>query len=162
MSQSDRVGGLADEAQLRSLRAAECAEAGRFAEAEAEFNAVLQLDPSLHTARFQLGLLQLTCANPNEAIRTWRPLHDESAPQPLQEFVRGLEALIEDDFAESMASLENGISLNTANPALNKDMNMLIARIRARLEAETPRSGDSSAEGSNESRVRTDFSLYEK
>lgn len=149
----DRIGNAADEAQLRYLHAADLAQQRHYKEALAEFDAALRLDPALHTARFQLGLLQLTCANPQAAKATWAPLHAH-APESLQYFVRGLEALIEDDFAASLDHLQTGVALNSVNPALNKDMEMMMARIRAAVNAQPAQAAPADA-------VRTDFSLYD-
>lgn len=161
MIDSDRIGDRADEAQLRYLQAAELAAQRRYAEAEEEFKTVLQLDPELHTARFQLGLLQLTCANAESAMASWAPLHDAAAPASLQKFVSGLEALIKDDLSASIALLESGIELNTTNPPLNKDMAMVIDQIRSTLQA-AAQNNPAATENSTELGVRTDFSLYEK
>lgn len=159
----DRIGNRGDEAQLRYLQAAESAAQKRYDDAEVEFIAALQLNPNLYTARFQLGLLQLTCANPDKARITWAALHDESVPEPLRRFARGMEALIVDDFTACIEQLRIGVSLNTVNPALNKDMEMVIARINEVLKANAAVNQTATPkENGGERIVRTDFSLYGK
>ena len=157
----DRLGNRTDEAELRYLRAADYAQQGLYAEAETEFIAVLGMNPLLHTARFQLGLLQLTCGKPDQARATWAPLHQATVASDLQYFVGGLEALICDDFGTSINLLQAGIELNKTNPALNKDMAMVIAKIQATIA--TPAAQPPSIKPADETTtnpVRTDFSLY--
>src|SRR5690242_19705292 len=102
----DRIGNREDEAQLRYLRAADYAQAKRYAEAEAEFGAALQINPGLYTCRFQLGLLQLTNAEPQKALATWAPLQSTAVPPDLRHFARGLEALAADDFSSALTLLK--------------------------------------------------------
>lgn len=157
----DRLGNRTDESELRYLRAADYAQQGLYSEAEAEFISVLEMNPSLHTARFQLGLLQLTCGKPDQARDTWAPLHQASVSPDLQHFVGGLKALICDDFVASINLLQAGIDLNISNPALNNDMAMVIARIQAATGTSTtvpPSVSPADETASNP--VRTDFSLY--
>ena len=156
----DRLGNRTDESELRYLRAADYAQQGQYAEAEQEFIAVLEMNPSLHTARFQLGLLQLTCGKPDQARATWAPLHQASVAADLQHFSAGLEALICDDFQASINLLSAGIELNKTNPALNKDMAMVIGKIKATVGTPTAPPNVKTAEETTGSAVRTDFSLY--
>ena len=163
IGQQDRMGDRLDEAQLRYLQAADSAAQRRYDDAENEFIAALHLNPSLHTARFQLGLLQLTCAHPDKAQATWVPLHQASSPAELRHFVLGLEALIVDNFKECVAQLQVGISLNTTNAALNRDMEMMITRIHEVLKANAAANTTVvPAETTAKEPVRTDFSLYGK
>ena len=160
----DTSGTSHDEAQLRYLRAAELAQQQQYAEAENEFIAALKMNPALHTARFQLGLLQLTNANVTAARATWAQLLDPGAPIELQHFVRGLDALIHDDFQTAIAHLQAGISVNHSNAPLNKDMNMVIEKIRATMESSQSAmsSGQAARDSDAVTAARTDFSLYEK
>jgi len=160
----DTAGTTHDEAQLRYLRAAELAQQRQYPEAESEFTAALSINPALHTARFQLGLLQLTNANVAAARLTWSPLLDPKVPLDLQHFVRGLDALIHDDFTTAIAHLQTGISLNHVNAPLNKDMNMVIEKIRGVMDSPSPASptGEKSGQTRDDGSQRTDFSLYDK
>jgi hypothetical protein len=114
----------------------------------------LALDPGLHMARFQLGLLHLTMAHPEQSIETWAPL-DAQPDLSLRLFKRGLEALIRDDFARCLEALEAGMHANQVNPPLNADMQLIVGKVRE-LQA---RNGSPPGQGSPA--VRTDFSLYE-
>ncbi len=132
------------EAETRYLLGAELAQSGHYNRAIEEMQAAVQMQPSLHTATLQLGLLLLTLNEPAKAIAAWRPLEQLGEGEPLRLFKEGLEALIYDDFDQCIRLLTRGIATNTVNPALNTDMKLVIARAR---EAQ-------------QRAVRTDFSLY--
>jgi len=137
---------------LRYLLAAEMAHLQDYDGAVLEFSAAIALDPSLHIARLQLGLLQLTLARPDQTLAALAPLEGLADGEPLKHFKRGLEALIHDEFTACLQSLQRGIELNTANPALNRDMTLIIERVRETLNAShAPAAGEP---------VRTDFSRY--
>jgi tetratricopeptide (TPR) repeat protein len=147
-------------AELRYLLGAELAQQREYDAAVVEMNTALELDPNLHFARFQLGLLYLTMAQPNQSIDTWASLEKLDDGAALKYFKRGLEALIRDDFDGCVSLLRQGIQLNTQNAPLNRDMSMVIERVGAVLEP-TPEPQISPApEKRPSSDVRTDFSLY--
>ena len=50
------------------------------AEAEAELQAALKLDPMLGTARFYAGLVEAQTGRPDLAFALWRPLYEQSPP----------------------------------------------------------------------------------
>jgi tetratricopeptide (TPR) repeat protein len=152
-------------AELRYLLGAELAQQREYDAAVVEMNTALQLDPQLHYARFQLGLLYLTMAQPNQSIATWAPLEELDEGAALKYFKRGLEALIRDDFEGCVGLLRQGIDLNTQNAPLNRDMKMVIERVGAATHV-TPAQVTPAvqplppADQSAPSAVRTDFSLY--
>lgn len=145
-------------AELHYVLGAELAQNGDYDGAVVEMSRALQLDGSLHMCRFQLGLLLLTMALPDQARAVWEELEALDNTAPLWHFKRGLEHLIEDQFSACIASLRTGIELNDANPALNRDMQMVIDRASAALEAAAPLAQERSNEPAGA--VRTDFSLY--
>lgn len=150
-------------AELRYLLGAELAQQKEYSAAVAEMSTALALDPQLHFARFQLGLLYLTMAQPNQSIETWAPLEALDEGAALKYFKRGLEALIRDDFNGCVGLLRQGIELNTQNAPLNRDMRMVIDRVGAATEAATvaaPAPPAAAPETRPSSGVRTDFSLY--
>jgi tetratricopeptide (TPR) repeat protein len=144
-------------ASLRYLMAADRASQGRYEDALMEFRATLKLDPALHVARFQLGLLQLTMARPDDALGTWAPLEQLPTDAPLRHFRRGLEALIRDDFPGCIESLESGIRLNRENAPLNRDMAMVIERARTAMNGGP---GDTSTSANPSSVSQRDLSIY--
>jgi tetratricopeptide (TPR) repeat protein len=132
------------EAENRYLLGADLAQAGHYDRAIQEMQAAVQMQPDLHTATFQLGLLLLTQNEPAKATAAWRPLERLDEGAALRLFKEGLEALIYEDFERCILLLTRGVAANHLNPALNGDMKMVISRAR---EAQARA-------------VRTDFSLY--
>jgi tetratricopeptide (TPR) repeat protein len=115
--------------RLLLLLAAELVHAKELDRAEAAYTAALNLAPDFAIARFQLGLLQFTSARPAVAMATWSLLERLDEKHPLRLFKTGLEALGQDQFAEARKWLEAGIAQNHENPALNRDMRLVLERI---------------------------------
>jgi tetratricopeptide (TPR) repeat protein len=146
-------------AELRYLLGAELAQEGDHEHAIVELSTAVKLEPTLHTARFQLGLLYLTLARPEECLAAWAPLDGLDGEPSLKLFKHGMEALIRDDFQQCIDLLQRGIDVNTTNPPLNRDMAMVIEKASAALvsRAEAAVPAQPAAEPTV---VRTDFSLY--
>lgn len=102
---------------------------------EAAMAYAVLLAPGYEIARFQLGLLQLSSAKPDAARTTLAPLLDLADDNPLKLFAEGLTLLIGDELAQAIDRLEAGIARNQMNPALNRDMQMLIDETRKGLDA---------------------------
>ena len=117
-------------AELRYLLGAELAQRREYPEAVAQMRTALDINPKLHFARLQLGLLYLTMAQPDDSLAVWAPLEDLEETAALKAFKRGLEALIRDDFSACIGHLQRGIDLNKQNATLNDDMSQLIERVR--------------------------------
>lgn len=144
--------------EIRYILGAELAQQRRYDEAVLELSAAIALNPLLHTARLQLGLLHLTLAQTQHASAVLAPLEDLGDDSALKHFKRGLDALAVSDLQSSYDSLKHGIGLNTDNAPLNADMQQLMARIAATIEANA-----AAAKGTTDDKprdVRTDFSLY--
>jgi len=117
-------------AELRYLLGAELAERREYPEAVVQMRTALDIDPRLHFARLQLGLLYLTMSQPDDSLAIWAPLEDLEETAALKAFKRGLEALIRDDFGACIGFLQRGIDLNKQNAPLNHDMTQLIEKVR--------------------------------
>lgn len=144
--------------ELRYLLGVALAEHRRYQEAVLELSAALALNPLLHTARLQLGLLHLTMAQAHHASAVLAPLENLEDTAALKHFKRGLEALAVDDFGTALASLQRGMELNTENEPLNGDMKLIADRITAAMAAnQGTESNDTAAQPAG---VHTDFSLY--
>ena len=117
-------------AELRYLLGAELAQRREYPEAVAQMRTALDINPKLHFARLQLGLLYLTLAQPDDSLAVWAPLEELEESSALKAFKRGLEALIRDDFPACIGFLQRGIDLNKQNATLNDDMSQLIERVR--------------------------------
>ncbi len=145
-----------ESAAARYLYGCSLATAGHNVEAVAEFRKTLQLDPTLYTAVFQLGLLYLTMGRVDEAAGAWRGLDPLPEDHSLQRFRAGLLAMLRGDWAMSVAAIEAGMLGQPQNLPLNSDMAAVADQIRSRLTAST----DRKLIDPGTIPVRTDFSLY--
>jgi tetratricopeptide (TPR) repeat protein len=131
------------------LQAGALAQAQDYDRAEATYIAVLEQAPDWDIARFQLGLLQFTGGRPTVAATTWRALDRLDDGHPLKLFKAGFEYLARDAFAAAIDAFERGIALNTENMPLNRDIAMVIDRIRQTVPTAVPPSertdGDTTA-----------------
>ena len=125
------------------------AQVEQYADAIGEMETAVLLDPNLHIARLQAGLLHMTCANPARATQLFSPLLSLGENDALACFAQGLLLLIEDRFAESIVQLQRGMSLNTTNAALNGDMQKLIDRMGPLLQG-MPSAATSDGASTNE------------
>ena len=133
-------------AELRYLLGAELAERREYPEAVAQMRTALDINPNLHFARLQLGLLYLTMSQPDDSLATWAPLENLDETAALKAFKRGLEALIRDDFSACIGFLQQGIDLNKHNATLNDDMTQLIEKVRDGSVIATPTAGAPSSD----------------
>ena len=117
-------------AELHYLLGAEHAHRQEYPQAVMQMRTALDINPKLHFARLQLGLLYLTMSQPDDSLAIWAPLEDLDESAALKAFKRGLEALIRDDFSACIGFLQRGIALNKQNAPLNYDMSQLIDRVR--------------------------------
>lgn len=147
-------------AELRYLLAAEMAQAQDYEGAVLEFSAAIALNPTLHVARLQLGLLHLTLAQPHHTVAVLATLEDLPDDNALKYFKRGLEALAQDDFEPCIANMKRGIELNTSNPPLNRDMQLIVGKVQAAIGAAATPAPTLAPSNDAAPAVRTDFSLY--
>lgn len=138
--------------ERRYMLGAELAQQRDYEGAVLEMSAAIALNPFLHVARLQLGLLHLTMRQPHHALAVLAPLEELPESSPLRQFKHGLEALIGDDFVACLDSLERGIESNRDNAALNRDMQLIVERVRPLAQA--------AGQTDDPAAVRTDFSLY--
>lgn len=113
------------------LLGAEFAALGDMDKAEAAFANATRLASEFPMARYQLGLLQFSSGRPAIALLTWQPLLQLPDTDPLPHFVNGFATLAHDRFEEALHHFEQGLALNTSNPALSSDIEKVIAGIRA-------------------------------
>lgn len=139
--------------QTLALLAAQHMQAGAPDAAEAAFIGALQRDPTLSTARFQLGLLQYTSGRPQAAFQTWQPLESLGESHYLVQFKRAFAALAIDAFDDTLLLLGRGIAANVDNAPLNHDMRMLADQVEI-LRAHTP-----DAPSSHQDEAATQFVL---
>jgi len=118
------------DARLHFLKGSLLAGEQDYAGARVSMRQAVDLAPDYHVARFQLGFLLLTSGEPHAAQEAWGPLHSLPADSYLHIFVQGLCHLIKDDFTETVKLLQDGIARNKENPAMNRDMQMIIDEVR--------------------------------
>lgn len=118
-----------DDPRLHFLRGSLLASIGRPIEARAALKHAVELAPDFTIARFQLGFFQLTSGEAIDALETWGPLTLLAEGHYLRDFVAGLTYLIRDEFSETVACLQQGIAANEENPALNRDMQLIIDQV---------------------------------
>src|SRR5688572_4907088 len=151
-------------AELRYLLGAELAQRREYPEAVAQMRTALDINPKLHFARLQLGLLYLTLAQPDDSLAVWAPLEELEETAALKAFKRGLEALIRDDFPACIGFLQQGIDLNKQNATLNDDMSQLIEKVRdgsvIAAPAPTPASEDRKSIRLNSSHSQISYAVF--
>lgn len=118
-----------DAAQPHFLLGSEYASLGQMDKAEAGFANALLLAPDFAIARYQLGLLQFSSGRGAVALVTWQPLLALASDGPLPHFVRGFEALAQDDFEDASRSFEAGIERNIDNPPMTADIQKVLREI---------------------------------
>ncbi|PCE23745.1 hypothetical protein BWP39_29130 [Paraburkholderia acidicola] len=133
-------------AHAQFLLGAQYAQLDRMDEAERAFALAVVQDPDLHTARFQLGLLQLTRGKPAQAALTWQGLDTLPDTHALRIFAHGLIDLAKDDFVAADKALRHGIEANRDNHALNRDMQKVLEQIAHHLGNDVRESKESLAE----------------
>lgn len=116
--------------QAHFLLGSEYAQIGLMDQARQHLQRAIDLNPDFAIARFQLGLLHLTNAQPQEALDTWAALSALGSEHPLETFRLGMQHLIRDEFVACLQCLERGVALNTDNPALNTNMQLIIERVK--------------------------------
>lgn len=118
-----------EDARIAYMLGAEHAQIGLYDRAEAEMSRAIALNPVLHVARFQLGLLQMTQSRPAESHATWLGLDVLPDGHALRLFRDGLEALVEERYDDARRALQAGLSSKDISDDLGRDMQNLLARI---------------------------------
>lgn len=121
--------------RLQFLRGSLLAGMGRSIEALSALRKAVELAPDFAIARFQLGFFLLTSGDPGEALSVWGPLAMLPKDHYLRIFVGGLTHLIRDEFDDTIEQLERGIAVNSENLPLNRDMQLIIDKVRPLKEA---------------------------
>jgi len=123
----------ADDAKAVYMLSALHAEIGMTDQAVVEMTRAVELDPTLITAHFQLGLLHYMAARYEDAANAWQPLDETIDLKCLHLFKSGLLALVEGEYEDGIRLVESGIENNQFNEALNNDMRRIVDGVRGRL-----------------------------
>lgn len=121
------------EGKVYYLLGAEHAQIGLYDRAVEEMSRAIELDPGLHTARFQLGLLHITAGRVDQATKTWEALDALGTDHPLYQFKAGMLCLAQNEFEQCAGHLRKGIRLNRQNEVLNHDMSRILADVEKQL-----------------------------
>lgn len=119
--------------KIHYMLGAEHAQIGLYDRAIEEMTRAVELDGSLHTATFQLGLLYITSGMVANAATAWQPLDKLGDNDALYLFKTGLLHLARDEFQKAIEMMRKGIELNKTNEALNRDMQRLITDAEKQL-----------------------------
>jgi tetratricopeptide (TPR) repeat protein len=148
-----------DYGKLLYMLGAEYAQIGLMDRAQDHMAQALEVNPDLHTARLQLGLLHLTRAQVDQAQSVLLPLADLGEASCLYHFQQGLACLMRDELQPCCEHLQRGMAVNANSPdfnqALNEDMQKLLTALTNEVPSDLP---DSTA------RAEADFlmSAYHK
>lgn len=115
-----------DDAKIAYVLGAEYAQIGMFEKAESEMRRAIELDSSLHTASFQLGLMLLTQGRNHDAAVTWEALNVLPETHCLWLFKTGLNHMVAGENKLTRKFLEEGIQANDFSPELTRDMLMVL------------------------------------
>ena len=126
-----------DDPRLHFLKGSLLAGRQDYTGARLAMRRAIDLAPDFRLARFQLGLLLLTSAEPIAAQEVWGPLQTLPPDHYLRIFADGLCRLIRDDFAGAADTLRSGLSRNNEIPAMNRDMQLVIDEISRKLDEGT-------------------------
>lgn len=140
---SDDEGGLASMAtllqtwpldpRLHFLKGSVLAGLQRYDEGRSAMARAIEIAPDFALARFQLGFLDLTSGRPVDALGVWQKLGDLPEDDALRVLAEGLASLAADNFAEALRLLRRGMELNTQNPLINTDMQLILDEIEPKL-----------------------------
>jgi tetratricopeptide (TPR) repeat protein len=135
------------------LIAAQHAAHRRFEQAENAFASAILLAPDLHVARYQLGLLQLTCGRATMALLTWQPLLLLPEDNPLAHFVRGYAALANDDFGIAEKHFDSGLDCENGNAPLAEDIQKVLLKVREIIHQTAEKDSPPAEEASRQQHV---------
>ena len=130
------------DARLHFLHGSLLAASKAYGEAHDYFAQAVALAPDYKVARYQMGLLELSSGDPVSAAATWAPLEALDADDALRLFATGLQHLARDEFAEATECLTAGLANNHENPAINRDIQLILASMET---TEPPEDGATSA-----------------
>lgn len=133
-----------EDARAHFLLAAEHAELGLYDRAEQGMARALALDPNLHTARFQLGLLHYTRGDTAQASAVWASLDSLGDHDALVLFKRGLLNVAAGALDVAEQELADALAVAQANPALMRDIGNVLNNVRERRGQVVAPSGNDS------------------
>lgn len=131
--------------RLHFLQGSLLAAQQRYDEGRAAMQRAVAIAPEYAIARFQLGLLELSSGDAAAADATLAPLADAPGEAALSVFARGLRHLARDELDAAAELLRRGQDLNHEHPLINRDMELIVAKIAEDRVAAAPAGEDVSA-----------------
>lgn len=116
------------------LIGSEYAALGEMDKAETAIASAVLLDPALHIARYQLGLLQYSSGRAAAALVTWQPLLANNEPG-LPDLVRGFAALAQDHLDQARENFMAGLAATDLNPYVAGDIRKVLAGLADKGDA---------------------------
>lgn len=133
--------------QLHFLKAAISAQQENYELAIAEYQLAIQFQPDLAIARFQLGLLQATLGDVNNATLALDTLATQNSGY-LSFFANGIIKILNNEIEIAQEQIQQGIAANRENVTLNNDMKAMLGRLD-----QEPVAGDKTEPQQNEDDV---------
>lgn len=126
-----------EDGRLHYLLGALHAELGMRVRAIKEISRAVALDPELHVAVFQLGMLYLGSGDTDKAQQTWASLDKLGEDNVLLVFKAGMTHFLNEDYEQAIAVLERGCELNDIAESLNDHVAQIIEQARLLLADKT-------------------------
>lgn len=123
-------------AAIHFLLAAEYAETGHHARAIEGMKHALSLDPELHVAWFQLGLIYFTQNELTSAAEAWKPLNVLGDEHAFSLFAAALLKLGVGHRDTAIPLLEKALHAEPAIPALRGDIERTLNNVRKQVSAD--------------------------
>lgn len=127
--------------RLHFFRGSLLATLREYDEGRKAMSTAIDIAPGFTLARYQLGFLHFTSGDLDRAESTWRPLIDQREDEVLGQLAQGLILLGNDKFEPAIDQLERSMSENIRHPAVNRDVALLVEKVRELITV------DESAEG---------------
>ena len=118
-----------DHPGARYYQAIEFAELGLFPRAASCMAAVVELEPGMDLARFQLGLLYLQLQQPEQARTVFESLQAVATDESLNAFASAYLSLLDEDHSSAISEFERGLTL-CENQPLKGDMVRVLATLK--------------------------------
>lgn len=140
--------------RLHFLKGSVLAGMQRYEEGRSAMARAIEIAPDFALARFQLGFLDLTSGRAVDALGVWQKLGDLPEDAPLRVLAEGLANLAVDNFAEATRLLQQGMALNSENPLINADMQLILDEIKPLIDQQDAKDG--SGDGANAAAAESD------
>jgi len=102
---------VADDEKILALRAELYRKQGQLAEAEADFNRVLEINANHHKARLGLAFVQVTQKQADNALATIARLPEQSANSPIVNYLKAVGYFIKNDQSRSLEYLQQVLKM---------------------------------------------------